>query len=231
MIELMSMMHSTSKPSRRPLDKLNSKEKGSTTGSDQYQSGSFPKTSMVRFETRTEQLQDRLHELKALEDGWLDGEGMALPSDGLDWFETRLARWGLLGVSSPRLFPTEDGHVSAEWDKAGNYITLEIDLVNRAGFLHSLHLDDDGNEVSGTLRLDQDSGWQLLTGLILGLDRLIYDTRHYTSSASTSAMVQVSREDLPIVRTEEIVRGAIILQRGLHISGGVVGSLHDCSEE
>ena len=71
----------------------------------------------------------RLNELSRLEDGWLDGEGKALPIDGIKWLTECFDLYFLSGLQSPYLFPTEDGGICAEWSLVPLSVSLEIDLV------------------------------------------------------------------------------------------------------
>lgn len=53
--------------------------------------------------------------LRALKDGWLDGEGLAPPSYGLDWFDAAFARFYPADAPRPYVYPMPDGGVQLEW--------------------------------------------------------------------------------------------------------------------
>ena len=74
----------------------------------------------VDFELRVSQASDvagltsfssRLNELRTLEDGWLDGKGVAPSSTGLDWLEQRFVSNYSEELPSPFLYPTAEGGV------------------------------------------------------------------------------------------------------------------------
>lgn len=60
-------------------------------------------------------LAHNIADLRALSDGWLDGAGLAPDRETLDWLRKTLPRWTAAGMPMPRLYPTEDGFVRAEW--------------------------------------------------------------------------------------------------------------------
>jgi hypothetical protein len=65
--------------------------------------------------------------LSSLEDGWLDGGGIAPPERGLlgfAWFA--LIANDVDGMPLPYLYPTEDGNLEAEWDDPE--ASVEVDL-------------------------------------------------------------------------------------------------------
>ena len=57
----------------------------------------------------------QLDELRLLQDGWLEGEGIAPPSAGLDWLHDAFDRHFPDEAPLPYLYPTETGGVQAEW--------------------------------------------------------------------------------------------------------------------
>ena len=75
----------------------------------------------------------RLGEFKKIENGWLDGDGIAPNHEGLDWligaFKSHFPNEAML----PRTYPTEDGRVRMEWSIKNNAMILEIDLTAHTG--------------------------------------------------------------------------------------------------
>lgn len=86
----------------------------------------------------------RLDEIAALSDGWLDGEGMAPSRAGTEWLASWLSASEMAEFPMPRLYPTPEGGVQAEWTLGTVEISLEIDLVRRRGTLHRLDLASNG---------------------------------------------------------------------------------------
>lgn len=63
----------------------------------------------------SDRLARNIADLRALSDGWLDGDGLAPDRETLDWLGKTMPRWVAGGVPVPVLCPTEDGFVRAEW--------------------------------------------------------------------------------------------------------------------
>ncbi|WP_162802111.1 hypothetical protein [Ornithinimicrobium murale] len=89
------------------------------------------------------QSQERLAELAALEDGWLDGSGLAVAADCLDRAAKFMATDGHLRPEQYSIFPTEDGGVllehfgeelciSIEFYRSGN---IDVWAADSAAFL------------------------------------------------------------------------------------------------
>ena len=74
----------------------------------------------------------RLDEFRALKDGWLEGEGRAFSSEGLDWLATQFERRYPTDLPLPYLYPTPEGGVRAEWSEEANAVVLETDLDNHS---------------------------------------------------------------------------------------------------
>ena len=103
----------------------------------------------------------QIDELRLLNDGWLDGEGLALPSAGLDWLYSAFDRHYPDEVPLPHLYPTEVGGVQAEWSLGPNEVTFDINLTTHVGDWHVLDTDADvGREK--TLNCDNDDDWKWL---------------------------------------------------------------------
>ena len=78
-------------------------------------------------------INERLDELSALQDGWLDGEGKRPDPDGLEWVRRYFdaEEEHQTGLPEIRLFPTPEGNVEAEWREDGAAVSLEFDLDGR----------------------------------------------------------------------------------------------------
>lgn len=100
----------------------------------------------------------RLDELRSIQDGWLDGDGIAPSSKGLDWLQENATQH--LGYSHiPYIYPTPEGGVQIEWDIGPFRPSLEIDLETRVGEWHCLDLKKD-ESFERELQLDCLLHWQ-----------------------------------------------------------------------
>lgn len=100
----------------------------------------------------------RLDEFRSLPAGWLEGKGVALSGDGLDWFSAVFDRHFPDHLPLPLLFPTAEGGVQAEWSIGPHELSLEVDLMTHVGEWHGLDLQT-GLEMTRTLNLDEGCAW------------------------------------------------------------------------
>ena len=103
----------------------------------------------------------RIDELKLLKDGWLDGKGVLLARQGLDWLEKSFNVMYPTDVALPYLFPTPEGRVLAEWSQPPWAPSVEIDLVGKSGDWHAVNLETDVEDTR-TLDLTNPSDWEWL---------------------------------------------------------------------
>ena len=100
----------------------------------------------------------RLDEFKSMEDGWLEGKGIAPDHAGLDWLSSKFTQFFNNESNLPYIYPTPEGNVEAEWEIGTQSVILEIDIENHTG--HWLQCDDDTDEESErNLQLDDDEDW------------------------------------------------------------------------
>lgn len=107
----------------------------------------------------------RADELKLLKAGWLDGRGVAPERGGLDWLADAFESSFPDGLPLPRLFPTPEGHVLAEWSLPPWSPSLEINLARKHGDWHALNLDTDAELTKG-LDLTSAASWTWLVDQI-----------------------------------------------------------------
>ena len=100
----------------------------------------------------------RLEELRALKNGWLEGEGKAPPADGLDWLTNAFGQRYPEDLVLPHLYPTGEGGVQAEWTFKPFEVSLEIDLMTHMGRWHSLDLAT-GNDEAAEIDLNDNGSW------------------------------------------------------------------------
>ena len=120
----------------------------------------------------------RLDGLKDLQDNWADG--MQSPSDwgngygkaprheGLDWLKHQFAAHYPSTLDRPRLYPTPEGGVQAEWSIGPNETSLEIDLETHLAEWHNLNVDTD-DSCERELDLDNPDVWIWLASELRGL--------------------------------------------------------------
>lgn len=97
-------------------------------------------------------LDARLDELAALSDGWLDGEGLALTPHAIATARAVLGRLAAEhpDVPRPRVYPTPDGEVSAEWTLGRVSADVRFPAAGLALDADALHVDT-GAEIALTI--------------------------------------------------------------------------------
>jgi hypothetical protein len=103
----------------------------------------------------------RLDALRTLQDGWLDGEGLAPSASGLDWFATAFKETYPDDLPSPYIYPVAEGGIQLEWSIRPREISLEILFRDHSAAWHSLDLETDEEELR-SLNLDEPSAWNWL---------------------------------------------------------------------
>lgn len=104
----------------------------------------------------------RLEELKALRNGWLDGNRKSIaPSESLmKWLTVHFDNNYPEDLPLPYLYPTTEGGIQAEWSLGDHEITLEIS-DNLSSEWHVLNIKIE-EEKTKTLQLSQVSDWKWL---------------------------------------------------------------------
>ena len=100
----------------------------------------------------------QLSELREMEDGWLDGEGVAPGHELLDWLSAQFDRCYPDDLPLPHVYPTVEGGVQAEWSISRREISLSVDPATREGTWHVLDMGTDSEE-ERTLDLTDDRAW------------------------------------------------------------------------
>lgn len=106
-------------------------------------------------------IQAQLIELRHLENGWLDGDGLAPNCDGLDWLAVQFTAEYPDGLPRPHIYPTPEGGVLAEWWIGPDSASLEVNLKDRSGYWHDLNLQTRKDE-ERTLNLCESDEWAWL---------------------------------------------------------------------
>ncbi|MCK4343185.1 MAG: hypothetical protein KAY37_15840 [Phycisphaerae bacterium] len=107
----------------------------------------------------------RLDELRSLQDGWLDGKGIAPSSEELDWLAKAFDARYPEDLPLPFVYPTAEGGIRAEWSVKPYEMSLEIDLSKKTGEWHQLKMDTD-DEDTRSLNLETDEDWKWLADTI-----------------------------------------------------------------
>jgi len=114
-------------------------------------------------------IEQRLLDLRELRDGWYDGRGVTLDAAGLDWLqESFLFRFDDARLPLPRLFPTVEGNVQAEWSLGSWEVSLEIDLKLKKGFFQAVQVVS-GVQKDEEFELEKLEAWQKLGDLLEGI--------------------------------------------------------------
>ena len=112
----------------------------------------------------------RLEELAALQNGWLDGTGVAPDKDALP----KLARLFDTSFDSdlplPFLYPIPEGGLQAEWNLGDWSVTLEIELEHFGAAFHALDLKTGASDEL-TLSLNSPAEWARLNGFLKNLEK------------------------------------------------------------
>ena len=101
----------------------------------------------------------RLDELRSMQDGWLDGDGIAPPHSGLDWLSEAFRRGYPADIPLPYTYPTFDGGIQCEWSIGRFYIEIEIDLDARKAEWIRFKRRTKVFEEEEILNLDAPSAW------------------------------------------------------------------------
>lgn len=103
----------------------------------------------------------RLDEFRSLQNGWLDGKGLAPSPAGLDWLTTSFENNYPDDLPLPYLYPTAEGGVQAEWTLNQHELSLEVDLASHQGLWHALDLSTQATS-SRDVHLDSVADWTWL---------------------------------------------------------------------
>ena len=103
----------------------------------------------------------QLDDLRLMKNGWLEGEGLVPPHEGLDWLSQAFTDHYPGNLPRPYLYPTEEGGVQAEWSLGPKEVSLEIELSSHSGEWHVLDMET--NDVSErTLNIEDADDWKWL---------------------------------------------------------------------
>ena len=110
----------------------------------------------------------RLDEISLLEDGWLNGEGIAPKKHELEWFLNMFEGNFDKNLPLPFIFPTPEGGIQTEWSFQNYEISLKIDFESKDANYHELNFLDD-SEVEEKFTLDNPQSWEKLNSKLNNL--------------------------------------------------------------
>ena len=107
----------------------------------------------------------RLDEFRNLQDGWLEGEGVAPSQPGLDWLSETFYHNYPIADEFPYSYPTPEGGVQFEWSIGSWEFALEVDLLVRSGEWRRSNLTNQDFSVSD-LDLSNPGSWSEISSEI-----------------------------------------------------------------
>ena len=102
----------------------------------------------------------RMEILSYLQDGWLDGEGRALPASGVKWFTDAWLKNFPNNLPLPYIYPSEGGGIQAEWSLKPWEISIQIDLNSKRANLLAFDTTNPDTGVEREINLDQPAEWE-----------------------------------------------------------------------
>ena len=108
----------------------------------------------------------RLDEFRNMQDGWLEGKGVAPAHTELDWLADIFERNFPDDLPLPNVFPSPEGGIEAEWSLGSQSVIFEIDLNNHRGDWLQFDKQQPDDESSLAVNLDNDSDWEWMSSEI-----------------------------------------------------------------
>lgn len=103
----------------------------------------------------------RLSELAALQDGWLDGAGIAPKVEQLRRLTSAFDQYFPSDLLLPHLYPTAEGGLQAEWSIGNWEVSLEVNLVSMTAEYQAYN-SHTGQIAECTIALQLQAGWMEL---------------------------------------------------------------------
>ena len=107
------------------------------------------------------EIASQLEELRALNDGWLDGDGLAPPPEGLDRLDAQFEEHYPERLPLPRIYPTPTGGAQLEWTLGSSEVNVEVNLATGEAEWHVVDVSSGKDELD-SLDLNTRRGWCLL---------------------------------------------------------------------
>lgn len=103
------------------------------------------------------QLVAQFEELRVLEDGWYDGQGLSLREDRLDLVAARMIGHYPEVIPLPAIVPTPEGNLLFEWNAPGDP-TVDLCLADLTAQFHAF--DPKMSDLEQEFDLSQEKAWQ-----------------------------------------------------------------------
>jgi hypothetical protein len=100
----------------------------------------------------------QLEDLATMQDGWLDGKGIAPRRENLDWFAAAWEKNIPLELPKPYIYPTPEGGIQLEWSQGGWELAAEIDFKEKTALLVGVNTINK-NDVELQSNLKTSEGW------------------------------------------------------------------------
>lgn len=120
-----------------------------------------PHLTVSRDRTAASSVASRVNELRSLENGWLNGKGLAPTGVGLDWLVQSFEAKYSDELPQPYVYPTAEGGVQLEWSVGGCEASLEIDLATHQAQWHRLNLKTSADSFH-EINMDDTGDWTTL---------------------------------------------------------------------
>lgn len=110
------------------------------------------------------------NDIAELEDGWMDGQGLAYNREHLNWLLHTFINVYSDDLPLPNIYPTIDNHISMEWTINNWESSLDIDLKTHEGYWTTFNMindnmsqyndaDDTNDNSEKTCNLNNDNEW------------------------------------------------------------------------
>ena len=109
--------------------------------------------------TREFDLRDLFASLESLQDGWMDGSGLAPDRDALSLVVEQMARKYPNELPMPAIVPTPEGNLLFEWEAPGDP-SIDLELSRTTAVFH--RFASDGSDEERKFYLANQRGWSEL---------------------------------------------------------------------
>lgn len=103
----------------------------------------------------------QIEELAELQPGWFNGKGQQFQEHDLKWFGEKFYNLYDPALPLPRLYPTPDGTIQAEWSTDNYEVSLEINLSDQTSEYQSVNINTTNSD-DLSLNLQHVDAWKKL---------------------------------------------------------------------
>ena len=109
---------------------------------------------------KLKKLEEIKNKLKALPDGWMNGEGTAYDTEKIDEF-FKIFEENYILEEIPGIFPTVDGKLSIEWKKYEWDIYITVNLDDFTAEWDVIRIIDINDNPTKVLNLKKSESWKM----------------------------------------------------------------------